>query len=407
MKKRGIIISIILIVIIVILLMTNFISSAETPSSLKKLSYNSKTLNTTRLMNVYLPAGYSSGINYPVLYLLHGGGGNQDEWTSSGNAKSILDSAISNGKAVPMIVVMPDCGGQAQTEATFTKLLMDDIIPYVESNFQVRTDKDSRALAGLSWGGLQTLDAGLYNYQKFSYLGVFSSGWFTSDSAKYSTMRSYLNTNGAAIEQSIKYFYYGDGGSSDIAYQNGLATMELLRNGGINIDYKQHSGGHSYTCWNQDLEAFIPKIFEKNTSVSPSLSPSNSLATTTSTNTLTPSSSKTPEVTTSNNTSNEVDYKIVNDWGNGATINVSIINSTNQLISGWKLEWSFTGNQKIGSLWNGKYTQSGNSIVVENDVYNSNIQPKSAVSFGFNISYSGTNDKPTSFKLNGVNCSIR
>ena len=66
--------------------------------------------------------------------------------------------------------------------------------------------------------------------------------------------------------------------------------MELLRNGGINIDYKQYSGGHSYTCWNQDLEAFIPKIFEKNTSVSPSLSPSNSLATTTSTNTLTPSS---------------------------------------------------------------------------------------------------------------------
>ncbi|MBN1469286.1 MAG: hypothetical protein JW924_11215 [Fusobacteriaceae bacterium] len=243
-------------------------AQSATTSSLKEVSYNSVTLNSLRKLYVYLPSGYEAGNNYPVLYLLHGIGGDHTQWvTGGGNAKSILDNAISSGKSVPMIVVIPDCGGTAETVEVFTKELLNDIIPYVEKNYHVKTDKDNRALAGLSWGGLQTLDAGLYNYTKFGYLGVFSSGWFTSDTAKYNTMKSYLQKNGASIENNINYFYFGDGTSSDIAYENGLATIKVLRDSGITIHYFQHPGGHSFTCWNADLTDFVPFIFQKASSL--------------------------------------------------------------------------------------------------------------------------------------------
>ncbi len=233
-------------------------------SSITEVTYFSKTMNSNRKMNVYLPDGYNQNTYYPTFYLMHGGGQRYYTWANpvDGNAKAILDQAISSGKAVPMIVVMPDAPDFAPN--LFTRELCDDVIPFVEKTYRVKPEKDSRALAGLSWGGLQVLDAGLYRYDLFGYLGVFSSGWFIGDNI-YNVMRTYLASNGAKIEQSMRYFYYGQGGPSDIAYNNGAETMKLLRANGITIDYWEHSGSHSFVCWRQDLQEILPFLFKHGT----------------------------------------------------------------------------------------------------------------------------------------------
>jgi enterochelin esterase-like enzyme len=231
-------------------------------SSIVEVSYFSKTMNSTRKMNVYLPDGYAnSTIYYPTFYLMHGGGQRYYTWanTNDGNAKAILDLAISSGKTKPMIVVMPDVPDFAPD--LFTRELCNDVIPFVEKTYRAKTDKDSRALAGLSWGGLQVLDAGLYRYDLFGYMGVFSSGWFIGDNV-YNVMKTYLAANGAKIQQSMRYLYYGQGGTGDIAYNNGVETMKVLRANSIKVNYWEHPGGHSFVCWRLDLRDFLPFLFQ-------------------------------------------------------------------------------------------------------------------------------------------------
>ena len=101
-------------------------------------------------------------------------------------------------------------------------------------------------------------------------------------------------------------------------------------------------------------------------------------------------------------------YVVQNDWGSGATVNVIITNNSGAAISGWTLAWTFPGNQKISNLWNGSYTQSGTSVSVTNLSYNNSIASNGGtVSFGFQLSYSGSNAKPTDFILNGVSCTAQ
>lgn len=231
-------------------------------SSIVEVSYFSKTMNSLRKMNVYLPDGYTnSTTTFPVFYLMHGGGQRYYTWanTNDGNAKALLDQAISSGKAKPMIVVMPDVPDFAPD--LFTKELCNDVIPFVEKAYRAKTDKDSRALAGLSWGGLQVLDAGLYRYDLFGYMGVFSSGWFIGDNV-YNVMKSYLASNGSKIQKSMRYLYFGQGGSGDIAYNNGMETMKVLRAGGLTVNYWEHTGAHSFVAWRQDLRDFLPFLFQ-------------------------------------------------------------------------------------------------------------------------------------------------
>lgn len=228
-------------------------------SSVVEVSYPSKTMNSTRKMMVYLPDGYNISTYYPTFYLMHGGGQRYNTWVNEGNAKVILDQAISSGKAKPMIVIMPDVPDFAPD--LFTKELCNDVIPFVEKTYKVKTDKDSRALAGLSWGGLQVLDAGLYRYDLFSYMGVFSSGWFIGDNV-YNVMKNYLASNGSKIQKSMRYLYFGQGGTGDIAYNNGMETMKVLRSYGITVNYWEHSGAHSFVAWKQDLRDFLPFLFQ-------------------------------------------------------------------------------------------------------------------------------------------------
>ncbi len=151
------------------------------------IEYDSKTVGTTRKMQVYTPPGYSKDKKYPVLYLLHGIGGDETEWQRFAHPDILLDNLIADGKAVPMIIVMPN--GRAQKNdraegnvfaaapafAAFEQDLLKDVIPAIESRYSVQADREHRALAGLSMGGGQSLNFGLAHLDTFAWVGGFSS----------------------------------------------------------------------------------------------------------------------------------------------------------------------------------------------------------------------------------------
>lgn len=155
---------------------------------LDMITYKSKTVGTQRRMNVYTPPGYSPEKGYPVLYLLHGIGGDETEWARYAEPEILLDNLIADGKAQPMILVMPN--GRAQKDdrpvgdifehipafVVFERDLLDDVIPTIESRYSVKSDREHRALAGLSMGGGQTMNIGFAHVDRFAWLGAFSSG---------------------------------------------------------------------------------------------------------------------------------------------------------------------------------------------------------------------------------------
>jgi uncharacterized repeat protein (TIGR02543 family) len=243
------------------------IKAKANEGAVHKITYQSTTQNTACNMNVYLPFGYnteSDSLNYyPVFYLIHGGGENYMHWVNSGNAKTTLDTYIASGKAVPMIMVMPDA--KNLSPEIFYNELINDIIPYIEKTYRVKTDKDNRGVGGLSWGGLQAMEAGIYHYELFGYLSVLSSGWFTSDNAAYTRARNFLSSHGEEMENSIRYLYFGQGTSSDMAYENGQATLKVLREAGLTVHYWEKAGGHTWAAWKEDLKSFLPNLFRDST----------------------------------------------------------------------------------------------------------------------------------------------
>jgi enterochelin esterase-like enzyme len=154
---------------------------------LEMVSYESKSVGSTRKMQVYTPPGYSKDEKYPVLYLLHGIGGDETEWQRFATPDVLLDNLIADGKATPMIVVMPN--GRAQKNdraegdafksapafAAFEEDLLKDVIPAIESRYSVQSDREHRAIAGLSMGGGQSLNFGLKHLDTFAWVGAFSA----------------------------------------------------------------------------------------------------------------------------------------------------------------------------------------------------------------------------------------
>src|SRR5688572_6603774 len=153
------------------------------------ITYKSKTVGTSRKALIYTPPGFSKKKKYPVLYLLHGIGGDKKEWLNGGKPQVILDNLYADRKLEPMIVVMPN--GRAMKDdraignvfdsakvkafATFEKDLLNDLIPFVEKKYSVLADREHRAITGLSMGGGQSLNFGLGNLDKFAWVGGFSS----------------------------------------------------------------------------------------------------------------------------------------------------------------------------------------------------------------------------------------
>jgi enterochelin esterase-like enzyme len=248
--------------------------------TLSKIWYESPTLMLNRRMYVYTPAGYEDNqTKYPVFYLLHGGGGDEDAWTTLGRACQILDNLISQGKAKPMIVVMPNGNpGQAAafTDAPvspaisapydmgmglFEESMVKDIIPFVESHFRVIADRDSRALAGLSMGGMQTLTlTGNYPYM-FGYIGVMSMGLVDVSTMGLKPDPD-QDTKFETLKNSGYKLYWVGVGKDDFLYKSVQTLRTSLDKHGLKYTYRESTGGHSWANWRIYLSEFAPLLFK-------------------------------------------------------------------------------------------------------------------------------------------------
>jgi enterochelin esterase-like enzyme len=234
--------------------------------------YFSTVINSWRQFYIYTPPGYDDNTSskYPVLYILHGGGEDERGWATQGKTDIILDNLIADKKAKPMLVVMMDgnvsSGGLAgfgkQSLKRFEDELKNAVIPFVEKNYRTETDAKNRALAGLSLGGLQTLYAGIRNTNMFSYLGVFSSGWFANQPALSDPEYALMKENASAINSNLKSFWIAMGGKEDIAYSNCKIMLSKFDSIGIKYTYSEYPGGHTWPVWRNNLYNFAQLVFK-------------------------------------------------------------------------------------------------------------------------------------------------
>lgn len=234
--------------------------------------YFSRVTNSWRRFYIYTPPAYDSAVNdnYPVLYILHGGGEDERGWATQGKTDLILDNLIAAQKAKPMLVVMMDGnmsgGGLAgfgeKSLQLFERELKEAVMPVVEKNFRVAKGSSNTALAGLSMGGLQTLHAGVRNTDLFAYLGVFSSGWFANSPALSGPQYEYMKNNAAKINGNLKQFWIAMGGKEDIAYNNCQVMMQRFKEMGIVHSYTEYPGGHTWPVWRNNLYNFAQLLFK-------------------------------------------------------------------------------------------------------------------------------------------------
>lgn len=232
--------------------------------------YYSEVSRSWRRFFVYTPAGYDTHTTekYPVLYLLHGGGEDERGWATQGKTDLIMDNLIAEGKAKPMLIIMLDgnmasAGFNAGVLKAFEAELMQAVIPFVEKNYRVRKEPDSRALAGLSMGGIQTLYAGLYHTDMFAHLGVFSSGWLPFYQKIADDQYEFINKNKAAIDSQLRLLWIAMGGKEDIAYQNCQNMLKEFDALKLKYIYSEYPGGHTWPVWRNNLYNFAQLLFNK------------------------------------------------------------------------------------------------------------------------------------------------
>ena len=245
---------------------------ANKRGNLNQVWYDSPTIGTTRRMFVYTPYGYNkSNTKYPVLYLLHGGGGDEDAWSNMGRACQILDNLIEQGKAKPMIVVMPNGNpGQqaAQTlflpekefdrnDPAFANLyihsLVKDIVPYIESNYRVIAEPNSRAISGLSMGGGHTIAATNAYPGFFSYILPLSMGIQPNQD---------VDAAFQAIKKAGYKLYWVACGSDDFLWEMAQNFDAALTRNGLEHTFRVTSGGHTWANWRIYLNEFAPLLFK-------------------------------------------------------------------------------------------------------------------------------------------------
>ena len=230
--------------------------------------YSSSTLGIKRSAYVYLPPGYPrDSKRYPVLYLVHGAGDSQDEWTSTGHAHYILDNLIAAGKARPMIIVMPAGhtpdrpGANILGNQDFGNDLLKDLIPAIDATFRTEAKPQSRAMAGLSMGGAHALQFGLPHSDVFRYVGIFSMG--LGAGGNQDDIKRYEQQNGAALARAsreMKLVYYAIG-KEDFLYATVAPTRAMLDRAGIRHVYNESGGGHTWINWRRYLDDFAPRLF--------------------------------------------------------------------------------------------------------------------------------------------------
>lgn len=242
--------------------------------------YESPGLGMDRRLTVYTPPGYEkTDQTYPVLYLLHGAGGDEEAWIALGRASQILDNLIATSKAEPMIVVMPN-GNVIQDAApgegsdgfykprfmvpktmdgTYEENFMD-IVSFVESSYRVDADKARRAIAGLSMGGFHSLHISRYYPNTFDYVGLFSAAILPNQNVNAAVYQQMDETLNQQIKNGYKLYWIGIG-KTDFLYKNNLQFHEKLDAMGMPHDYRESEGGHVWKNWRLYLSEFVPQLF--------------------------------------------------------------------------------------------------------------------------------------------------
>ena len=243
----------------------------------ERIEYDSKVTGNKRPAMVYTPPGYSPARKYPVLYLLHGIGGNENHWTQFGAADSILDNLIADGKAVPMIVVMPNgrasnepatlfAGGRGpgagpdraamavefEAYAAFERELIGDLIPFIEARYSVTADRMQRALAGLSMGGGQSLNFGLNNVDTFAWVGGFSSAPNTKPPAEL--------VSDPAKARRLELLWVSCG-NEDGLFNISSGVHDYLAAQNVPHEWYVDAGAHTFPVWKNDLYHFSSLLF--------------------------------------------------------------------------------------------------------------------------------------------------
>ena len=221
--------------------------------------YNSTTLGTTRQLLVYTPPGFNPNgkIKYPVLYLIHGGSDTEETWTKVGNANLIADNLIAQKKAVPMIIVMPYGNVRPKPMPDFTKDVINDIIPFIESNYPVLIDSKNRAVAGFSVGGGQTLNIGLTNTDKFAWICSYAPYTATEEFQKNFTNWS---PDADKINKQVKLFTISVG-TDDFLYESVKKNIAMFEEKKINLKSYIVSGGHTWMNCKLYLATTLQEIF--------------------------------------------------------------------------------------------------------------------------------------------------
>jgi enterochelin esterase family protein len=255
----------------------DFMDTKNVPhGAVASVNYYSTALGRARRMHIYTPPGYEAEAGgskkYPVFYLLHGAGDCDEAWTSVGRAGFILDNLIADKKAVPMIVVMtaghtsaaaftgrpPEPGEVRRDE--FQEDFVTDVMPYVEKNYRVLTDRGHRAIAGLSMGGSQTLNLAFTHLDKFAYVSVFSSGILGAASADAWEKDHLAMLDNASLKKGLKLLTFNTG-SDDFLLATSKSTVELLKKHGFDAVFKESTGGHTWINWRNYLNEFAPQLF--------------------------------------------------------------------------------------------------------------------------------------------------
>lgn len=266
--------------------------------------YDSPTIGATRRAYVYTPAGYESGKErYPVLYLLHGGSGDEDAWFSCGRASQILDNLIAQGRARPMVVVMPNCNttriaapdfvpappapSAAQDPGRFRRFpesLVRDLVPFIDRTYRTRSDRDNRAIAGLSVGGAQTMYTAFNHLDLFAWVGAFSGGFpvmpdvgidvpappdaaslkgpdltRSIDPVKFAALLPQLNS---AANARLRLLYISIG-TADTLMTTHSVVKQVLREQGVKYTLMEFPGYiHEWPVWRVTLRDLLPRLFQ-------------------------------------------------------------------------------------------------------------------------------------------------
>lgn len=240
-------------------------------------NYYSSTTEGWRNVNVYTPPGYNENTKtkYPVLYIQHGGGEDERGWAVQGKTNIILDNLIAEGKAVPMIVVIGNGnatkpgvnarGYNDEVMAVFKEELFENLMPFIESNYRVKTGPENTALAGLSMGGGQSFFTGLRNTETFGSVGVFSTGLFggireAATDFDPETIVPGILQNAADFNKQLDLFYISVG-EGDPRITPTKKLIELFRKNGLEVEFNSFPGGHEWQVWRKSLHDFGQRVF--------------------------------------------------------------------------------------------------------------------------------------------------